>query len=222
MIDVSLMQISPVLVLTRNPALWQQWRKIDDAQWTVSRSHSLQDLERRRVQALPMVILDAALPNLPAWSEPFWDAYLSSLKILVLSPHPNLELARHMLRRGVRGYAHAYLPVPSLRRILQGVKDGQYWLGRSLQQSLIREVSQRLPTRSTDSTQPLTAQEQTIAERTAQGEDIAQIAQDLECEAAVIRQHLHEMFDKLQVRDRLSMVLQLKGVQLPAYPAYPA
>ncbi|MBS7350753.1 MAG: response regulator transcription factor [Comamonas sp.] len=209
------MQISPVLILTRNPALWQQWRKIDGAQWMVARSHSLQDLERRRAQGQPMVILDAALPDLPAWSEPFWDAHLSSLKILVLSPHPNLELARHMLRRGVRGYAHAYLPTPSLCSILQGIKDGQYWLGRSLQQSLIREVSQRLPAVST-STEHLTPHEQAIASRIAQGQGIAQIAQGLGCEAAVIRQHLHEMFDKLQVSDCLSMVLQLKGVQFPA------
>lgn len=213
--DVNLMQISPVLILTRNATLWQQWRKIDGARWMVARSQSLQDLERRRTQGQPMVVLDAALPDLPAWSDPIWNTHLRGLNVLVLSIHPSQEVARQVLARGARGYAHAYMPASALNDILQGIKNGHIWLGRLLQQRLLRDVHEYLANDS-DGTWSiaLTPREQDVAHRTAIGEGVADIALHLGSDTATVRQHLNDIFEKLQVGDRLSLALKVQGVHL--------
>lgn len=213
--DVNLMQISPVLILTRNATLWQQWRKIDGARWMVARSQSLQDLERRRTQGQPMVVLDAALPDLPAWSDPLWNALLRGLNVLVLSIHPSQEVARQVLACGARGYAHAYMPPSALNDILLGIKNGQIWLGRPLQQRLLRDVNEYLTGHGDDAWSiPLTPREQDVAYRTATGESVADIAQHLGSDVATVRQHLSDIFEKLQVGDRLSLALKIQGIHL--------
>ena len=139
------MQAQPVLMVTRNAALWQHWQQIDGARWMPARGQGMQDLQRWAAQSRELVLFDAALPGRPDWDAPAWRLAFKGLKVLVLSAHPNDSEAHQALASGASGYAHAFTPVSSLNTIVQSICEGSVWMGRSLLQRLLQDVDSRLP-----------------------------------------------------------------------------
>ena len=56
------MNALPVLMLTQDATLWQEWQQIAGPQWMPARGQSLADLQRWKQQGRTVVVLDAAEP----------------------------------------------------------------------------------------------------------------------------------------------------------------
>lgn len=202
----------PVLMLTQDAALWQHWQQINSAQWLPARGQTLADLDRWKQQGRHLVMLDAAMPQLPQWNDAQWAQRLSDMKLVVLSARPSDEEGRQILAQGASGYAHAYSTPATLGSILHSVATGNIWLGRSLLQRLLHDVSARLPEPATQWMQQLSAREQEVARYAAIGESNAAIAQRLSISERTVRAHLSAIFEKLQVQDRLMLALKVHGI----------
>lgn len=203
----------PILMVTHNAALWQRWQQIDRARWLPARGQSLQDLQRWGGQARQFVMLDAALPRLPAWDDAAWSAHLQGLQVLVLSNRPNDAEGRQALAHGASGYAHAHTPAESLSTILQSIREGSVWLGRSLMQRLLQDIDSRLPSATAqDWAQHLSGREQEVARLAALGDSNPGIAEQLGITERTVRAHLSAIFEKLQVSDRLMLALKVHGI----------
>ena len=77
------MNALPVLMLTQDATLWQEWQQIAGPQWMPARGQSLADLQRWKQQGRTVVVLDAAvLPEPPqAASREAAQAVASSMEI---------------------------------------------------------------------------------------------------------------------------------------------
>lgn len=204
----------PVLMLTQDAALWQHWQQLNSAQWLPARGQTLADLERWKQQGRHLVILDAALPQLPQWSDAQWAQRVGELKLVVLSARPSDEEGRQILAQGASGYAHAYSTPTTLSSILHSVATGNIWLGRSLLQRLLQDVDNRLPEPAAQWTQLLSPREQEVARYAAIGESNAAIAERLAISERTVRAHLSAIFEKLQVQDRLMLALKVHGIEM--------
>ncbi|MEG0114347.1 MAG: response regulator transcription factor [Comamonas sp.] len=202
----------PVLMLTHDNALWQHWQQISGPQWMPARGNTLAELERWKQQGRHLVVLDAALPQLPQWNDARWTALLQDLKVLVLSSRPSDDAGRQALASGISGYAHAYSTPATLTSILHSVATGNIWLGRSLLQRLLRDVDTRLPEPGEPWAQQLSAREQEVARYASMGESNAEIAERLSISERTVRAHLSAVFEKLQVQDRLMLALKVHGI----------
>ncbi|MDR0215753.1 MAG: response regulator transcription factor [Comamonas sp.] len=206
------MHALPVLMLTQDAALWQHWQQIADAQWLPARGSSLVDLERWKQKSRSLVVIDAALPQLPEWSNPRWTEMVGDMKLLVLSTRPSDEVARQALTAGCCGYAHAYSTPTTLTNILHSIASGNIWMGRSLLQRLLQDVDARLPEPSMQWADQLSRREQEVARFAAMGESNSEIAERLSISERTVRAHLSAIFEKLQVQDRLMLALKVHGI----------
>lgn len=206
------MNALPVLMLTQDATLWQEWQQIAGPQWMPARGQSLADLQRWKQQGRTVVVLDAALPSLPESTASCWIELLKDLQVLVLSNRPSDEEGRNLLSRGACGYAHAQSSPEVLSRMLQSMAGGNIWLGRSLLQRLLRDVDARLPEQESDWAEPLSAREQEVARYASLGDSNAEIAERMSISERTVRAHLSAIFEKLQVQDRLMLTLKVHGI----------
>ena len=206
------MNALPVLMLTQDATLWQEWQQIAGPQWMPARGQSLADLQRWKQQGRTVVVLDAALPSLPESTAARWIELLKDLQVLVLSNRPSDKEGRNLLSRGACGYAHAQSSPEVLSRMLQSMAGGNIWLGRSLLQRLLRDVDARLPEQESDWAEPLSAREQEVARYASLGDSNAEIAERMSISERTVRAHLSAVFEKLQVQDRLMLTLKVHGI----------
>lgn len=202
----------PVLMLTQDASLWQHWQQIAGAQWLPARGRTLADLERWKQQSRHLVLLDAALPQLPQPHDGQWATLLQNAKVLVMSSRPSDDAGRQALAWGASGYAHAYSTPVTLSNMLHSVATGNIWLGRSLLQRLLRDVDNRLPEPAASWAEQLSPREQEVARYAAMGDSNAAIAERLSISERTVRAHLSAIFEKLQVPDRLMLALKVHGV----------
>ncbi|MEG0151224.1 MAG: response regulator transcription factor [Comamonas sp.] len=202
----------PVLMLTQDTTLWHRWQQIAGPQWLPARGQTLTDCERWQSQGRSLVVLDSALPQLPQWSDARWKPLLKDMQLLVLSNRPSDEAGRQVLAQGAWGYAHAQSDAPTLASMLTSIVAGNIWMGRSLLQRLLHDVDERLPEPESHWAESLSAREQEVARYAAMGESNLEIAARLSISERTVRAHLSAVFEKLQVQDRLMLVLKVHGI----------
>lgn len=211
------MQVRPVLMLTEDEQLWQQWKRVPVASWLPASGTAWQDLLRWQAQGRRLVVLDTSLPGLPALDHPEWRAAVADLDILVASLKPDDEQGRTYLAAGAKGYIHAYMPPEALDTALKVVAGGGIWMGASLLARLLRQLDHAVPPvpEVKDKhtwAEGLTPREKEVAERAARGMANQAIAQDLGITERTVRAHISAVFEKLGVPDRLMLALLVHGV----------
>lgn len=207
----------PILMLTRNTALWQHWQPLRLHGWLPRHGTRIADWTDWRDQNHRWALLDASLPELADWTQRGHRALFQGQLALVLSTHPSDQQGHHALLQGASGYAHALTPASELDHILQTIAHGGIWTGRSLLQRLLADVSQRLPAlaeraQGGEWTTDLTPREQAVARLAALGKSNADIAQALDITERTVRAHLSATFEKLDVADRLQLALKVHGI----------
>lgn len=121
------------------------------------------------------------------------------------------QQARRALELGALGYVH-YLAVPEvLTQVASVVANGGLWLGADLMRQLITATARALPPSPQVDLSLLTSRERLVAEAVAAGKSNKEAARDLAITERTVKAHLGAIFDKLQVRDRLQLVLLLSG-----------
>ena len=208
------MQEVPVLMVTQDAALWQRWQALATLGWRPHRGVSLMDIDPWKNALHQLVIVDLALPGLPALEDKLWAEYFKGIRALVLSTHASDEEGHQLLVHGASGYAHTHLPAQSLSRILMSIEEGSIWMGRSLLQKLLQDIDQRLPpVQANQWALGLSEREAEVAQHVALGQSNAEIAQHLQITERTIRAHLSAVFEKLHVQDRLQLALKVHGVR---------
>lgn len=143
-------------------------------------------------------------------------------RVIALTQHENSQEAKQALEVGANGYLHYLAVVPVLQQASQVVEVGGLWLGVDLMRQLVFATSNRIAPLSTPESAPvstsekkyldlLSVREQAVAKAVAAGKSNKEVAQELDITERTVKAHLSAVFEKLQVRDRLHLVLVLSG-----------
>ncbi|MBW3695473.1 helix-turn-helix transcriptional regulator [Vibrio sp. T187] len=101
----------------------------------------------------------------------------------------------------------------SLEMLVQGMKqvlEGEIWFSRQLAQEYIRFYRNRTPSGSSEKFSLLTKREQQIIKLLGEGASNNQIASQLFVSENTVKTHLHNVFKKINVRNRLQALLWAK------------
>lgn len=134
-------------------------------------------------------------------------------RVIAMTAIENPQEARRALEAGASGYVH-YLAIPQvLEQVAQVVSVGGMWLGADLMRQLVLATARILPAASTPSADLslLTSREKAVAELVAAGKSNKEVARDLDITERTVKAHLGSAFEKLQVRDRLQLVLMFSS-----------
>ncbi len=131
-------------------------------------------------------------------------------RIVLLTGIRDPEMHRRAIRLGARGLVAKHDAPDSLLKSIRKVHDGELWVDHALTSELISEMvsgpsSTRDPERERIAS--LTPREREVTKLVAQGLKNKEIAERLFVSDITVRHHLTSIFAKLNVQDRLALVL---------------
>lgn len=141
-----------------------------------------------------------------------------SHRVIVHSRHPNDEEGIRAFDAGAHGYCHTLANVAQLRTIAATVTGGGLWVGPDLMTRMIRTVRSaqpRDPETPPEGFEDLTPRERQVALAVTTGAHNKEIARQLGMTERTVKMHLGSVFKKLNVVDRVQLVLHLTRLREP-------
>ena len=131
-------------------------------------------------------------------------AVAGNAKVLVLTGTRSEENHRRAILLGAMGIVHKEKASDHLIKAMEKVFDGEVWLDRS---ALGRFFSERSRSPEAANIKTLTEREREVVTLIGEGLKNKQIAERLFISETTVRHHLSSVFNKLNVSDRLELVI---------------
>ena len=209
-----------ILLATRDDDLVGRCRR------AVSAEHQLDVVDgvahvvvKMRSQAPSVVILDSALMGRPLEHEAAQIVALAgATRVIVMTPVFDEEEEIALLKAGVKGCCRRGIDPESLQQVLNVTSTGGVWVTRTLVPRLVSELRRYAQAarpgagkKEDDKLKSLTQREKDIVTLIVAGSTNKQVADALEISERTVKGHLSNIFQKLDVPDRLKLVLYLSG-----------
>jgi len=162
-----------------------------------------------------VVVMDLDLPEL--------DGIAATRQIVAASPHVGVLVLTMFddddsffaaMRAGARGYLLKGADQQDIHRAIRSVGDGEAILGPGVAQRLMEYFSAPRPEAPRDAFPELTDRERQVLDLIAKGQANAAIATQLGITAKTVRNHVSNIFTKLQVVDRAQAVIRARAAGL--------
>jgi DNA-binding NarL/FixJ family response regulator len=138
--------------------------------------------------------------------------HLPGVPVLAIGVGPSDEDFLACARAGVSGFLDRAADLPALRDAVEHVLNGEAACTPRMTAALLRRVAS---TRTTDDDVHLTPREREVLVLIERGWTNKQIATHLGIELRTVKNHVHHLLDKLQVRRRGEAAARLREAQVP-------
>lgn len=133
-------------------------------------------------------------------------------RVIAVCEHGNQEDSVRAVRLGCRGVLPQNTAPDLILKSVRKVHEGELWLDRVTTAEVLRQLTQELPlgTKSRDrdpKASPLSPREREIVALVTQGFKNKELAEKLTISEQTVKNHMHNIFDKLGVSDRLELAL---------------
>jgi two-component system nitrate/nitrite response regulator NarL len=204
-----------VLIASPSVAIRTRFRLALGGKYSVHQVAHQGEMVRKVAILKPSVLfIDLDLPGLNGIKRvPSIQRMSTSTKILFLSDAPDQNEAMLALEAGAKGYCHKDLDHILIRKAVEMVQKGEIWVERGIIPRLIKEIGEckRRPNKGKLShLKGLTHRQNQIAFMISHGAANKQIANSLNITEATVKAHVHVIFRKLGVSDRLGLALLVR------------
>jgi two-component system, NarL family, nitrate/nitrite response regulator NarL len=142
-----------------------------------------------------------------------------SSRVLVLTGVQDPDSHRRAIRRGARGIVLKENAAEVLLKAIKKVHAGEVWIERSMMGSVIEEFTKPSPADPEEAKiQTLTNRELEVITLVGEGLKNKQIADRLFISETTVTHHLSSVFSKLEVSDRLELIIYAFRHQLARMP----
>lgn len=134
-----------------------------------------------------------------------------AIKAIVVVSLETQEFFVKAVRAGCRGILHKDSAPDLVIRCIRKVHEGEFWLDRATTAQVLRQFTNEQttpPVRDRETrTSPLSPREREIVGLVLQGYKNRELAEKLAISEQTVKNHMHNVFDKLGVSDRLELAL---------------
>ncbi|HDI59435.1 MAG TPA: response regulator transcription factor [Desulfobacteraceae bacterium] len=201
-----------ILLSSANRAVIKRWTGHLSATYRVESVSSVRELQARCArQEFELVLVHRALVDREGFSS-LLDSCRGT-RFFLLSDRPDEAEGLEFLKRGIVGYANAYIGRERMLEAIRTISNGSVWVGQKVIQLLIAEARKRAKERSPEDGErrqrlaSLTPREQEIAKKVAEGLANLEIAADLNITERTVKAHLTSIYEKTGTASRLSLAL---------------
>lgn len=131
-----------------------------------------------------------------------------NLHLIALSNTPKEIEGCKFLQQGYQSYLHALSNAQIIENAINSVQSGNIYVYPKLMQFLVSHIPKEVQTNQ--KLDLLTNKELDVLQLVAKGYSNANIAKELDIAEVTVKKHIGAMFEKLEVKDRLSLALLLK------------
>lgn len=130
--------------------------------------------------------------------------------VLLFCNEPSIAEGLALFQFGIKGYLNTFATVQRIEQALTTLSEGRIWLGPEILQTIIHSLTRsgKLDSRWKER---VTQREQQIALLVLDSKSNDQIAEQLNLTKQTLKAHLHSIFEKFAVSDRLSLVVKIKN-----------
>ena len=165
--------------------------------------------EPNRVTASSIIWILADTPN---WLELVKKYSQQRLLVIVMTNELEINQLRAALEAGARGYVEALATKVIIEQVLETICSGGIWLPGQLLSNLVGALSNTsFKYASTCELNLLTKRERQVVDIVVTGATNKQAAESLSITERTIKEHMSSIFNKLKVRDRIQLMLVVKG-----------
>ncbi len=138
-------------------------------------------------------------------------AVASGLNVAVCSDRPDINEMLQCVQAGSKAYCNSYMQAGLYQQMITALANDQSWFPpQMLQQTFVLAQAALGVQKKPDLIAQLTARENEIAQAVADGLSNNQIAERFDISARTVKAHLTNIFKKLDIRDRVALVLRFK------------
>ena len=130
--------------------------------------------------------------------------------IFMLHRVPDIEIAKKLLRNGVKGYGNALMREHFIIAAIHTISDGMIWLHPEFTSRLIMDLPIVNDDKKKIHTDKLSPREVEVALLLEVGDTYRVIADKLKITPRTVKAHAQSIYVKLNVKDRLALALLLK------------
>jgi len=133
------------------------------------------------------------------------------IPVSVCADLPNIREMLECVRLGAKSYCNSHMAAIHYQQMLQLLSQGQSWFPPQMLDETFKLAQQAVkPAPAQQPLEMLTDREKDIALAVADGKSNRQIADLYEISEPTVKTHLTNIFKKLELRDRVGLVLYLK------------
>ncbi len=134
-----------------------------------------------------------------------------NIKVILLVLLESQDFFVRAVRAGCRGILHKDSPPDLLLKCIRKVHEGELWLDRATTAQVLRLFTNEQtivhPKERDHKNSPLSPREREIVGLVVQGYKNKELAEKLAISEQTVKNHMHNIFDKLGVCDRLELAL---------------
>ncbi len=131
-----------------------------------------------------------------------------NFNVLAFSDQPSTKEGIQLFKAGVKGYLNTHASVERIQKALSTIESGNIWLGQAIMQAMIGQIGQT-PIKNDDWKKLLTNRENQVVNQVLNKKSNLEIAKLLGITERTVKSHLHNVFEKLNVSDRLALALRV-------------
>ena len=133
------------------------------------------------------------------------------IPVAVCADVPNIREMLECVRLGAKAYCNSHMAAVHYQQMFGLLENGQSWFPPRMLEETFKLARQAVkPEPDSSSLNMLTNREKEIALAVADGKSNRQIADFLEISEPTVKTHLSSIFKKLDLKDRVGLVLYLK------------
>lgn len=137
----------------------------------------------------------------------------SNCKVVAMSRRQNIDELRDALQAGARGYIEALSNVETLKQAAESISANAMWLPAPLIARMINTLSPMIKQQESSHVDlsVLTEREREVTQSIMKGSTNKEIARHMNITERTVKAHLSSIFSKLGARDRMHLMLLIKG-----------
>ncbi len=129
----------------------------------------------------------------------------------ICSDHPDISEMLESVDAGAKAYCNSYMQVPNYMQMLRLLEVGQSWFPPAMLAQTFKLAQQSIKSKDVNVLlEILTDREKEVALAVAEGMSNRDIANHFEISERTVKTHLTSIFVKLNLKDRVALILYLR------------
>jgi len=152
------------------------------------------------------------LAGIPQWLELVKKYSQNRIPVIVMARELDINELGAALQMGAMGYVEAFASQIIIEQVADTILSGGIWLPGQLLSNLVGALSnQPVHYKHDCDLDSLTKRERQVVDIVVTGATNKQVANQLNITERTVKEHMSSVFNKLKVRDRMHLMLAVKG-----------